>query len=226
MAIEAGAQVRGVVLADGRRLPAQAVAIASDPHVARELLGPVLPRAAEPWPALTPLRVATLDLALRRLPRPRATFALGVDRPLYLSVHSATARLAPEGAALLHVMKYHDPDATSDITADRVADRVSLPDRLELERLLDRVQPGWRYELVDHRFVPRLTVAHSRLDAQSGGYAGRPGVTVPGIAGLALVGDWVGHTGQLADAVLESAAEAARAIIAAGSHAYAVASLA
>ena len=49
--------------------------------------------------ALVPVRAACLDLALSRLPRPDRNFALGLDRPLYLSVHSATAALAPPGAA-------------------------------------------------------------------------------------------------------------------------------
>ena len=42
-------------------------------------------------------RAACLDLALSRLPQPRATFALGIDRPLYLSVHSAYADARPAG---------------------------------------------------------------------------------------------------------------------------------
>jgi hypothetical protein len=49
---------------------------------------------------VTPVRLATLDVGLRSLPRPRTLLALGVDEPVYFSVHSVTARLAPAGGAL------------------------------------------------------------------------------------------------------------------------------
>ena len=61
---------------------------------------------------------ACLDVALSHLPRPDATFALGIDAPLYLSVHSATARLAPAGAALVSTMKYLSPDEPADSARD------------------------------------------------------------------------------------------------------------
>ena len=47
-----------------------------------------------------------------------------------------------------------------------------------------------------------------------GGLAGRPPVEVPGRPGVFVVGDWVGPWGHLADAVLASAADAARAAVA------------
>src|SRR5262249_22188347 len=76
---------------------------------------------------------ACLDVALARLPRPRATFALGIDEPLYFSVHSAVARLAPEGGALIQVARYLGDDSPD-------------PKRIEaqLEGLRDRLHPGWR----------------------------------------------------------------------------------
>ena len=60
-----------------------------------------------------PVRVATLDVALRSLPKPRRTVAFGVDAPLYFSVHSALARLAPDGGAVIHATKYLRPDETA-----------------------------------------------------------------------------------------------------------------
>jgi hypothetical protein len=48
-----------------------------------------------------------LDVVLSSLPDKDTLFAVGVDRPLYYSVHSAYAKLAPpEGGALIHVAKY------------------------------------------------------------------------------------------------------------------------
>ena len=43
------------------------------------------------------VRTACLDVALDRLPRPEARFALGLDQPTYFSVHSGAARLAESG---------------------------------------------------------------------------------------------------------------------------------
>jgi hypothetical protein len=53
-----------------------------------------------------PVCMACLDVALSHLPDKDALFALGVDRPLYFSVHSVYAELAPEGGALIHVAKF------------------------------------------------------------------------------------------------------------------------
>ncbi len=48
--------------------------------------------------------VACLELGLRRPPTRR--FALGIDEPLYFSTHCPPARLAPDGAAVVHLMAY------------------------------------------------------------------------------------------------------------------------
>jgi len=47
-----------------------------------------------------------LDVALSKLPDPKNTFALGIDKPLYYSVHSKWAQLTPKGGALLHAACY------------------------------------------------------------------------------------------------------------------------
>ncbi|MBV9946830.1 MAG: hypothetical protein JOZ69_08290 [Myxococcales bacterium] len=66
---------------------------------------------------LLALHAACLDVGLAEQPRPDRLFALGIDRPTYLSVHSATARPAERGATL-HVMKYLDPCAPDDPAGD------------------------------------------------------------------------------------------------------------
>ena len=82
-------------------------------------------------------------------------------------------------------------------------------DEAELTALLDHLQPGWRDVLVAQRFLPSL-VAHNALPtAAMGGLAGRPGPEIEGTTGIYLVGDWVGPTGMLADAVFASAGGAA-----------------
>jgi phytoene dehydrogenase-like protein len=189
-----------VYLADGEVLSARTVILAVGPRVACALLGlpPDAPLAR--WAAGGRLvRAACLDVALTRLPRPAQRFALGLDAPLYFSVHSAAARLAPEGVAVLHAMRYLGQGQD----APRAVER-------ELEGLLDRVQPGWRAHLLARRFLPGMTVAHALPRADEGGLAGRPDVAVAGLPGVFVAGDWVGGRGMLADAAAASAEEAAR----------------
>lgn len=202
-AIDGDATVRGVRLSDGTLCQAAAVVIAASPADAATLVPGAGGEIMREWAnTSTPIQAACLDVALSRLPQPRATFALGIDQPLYLSVHSAVAKLAPAGGATIHVAKYLDPDVPSDAKSDE----------RQLEGLLDLVQPGWRELVVDRRFLPSMTVYHAMVTAAQGGTAGRPGPAVPGIANLYVVGDWVGPEGLLADASLSSAKQAARLI--------------
>jgi phytoene dehydrogenase-like protein len=191
--VEGGA-ARGVRIAGDRRIAADAVVVAASPAAASALVpkSEELARWAE---QAIPVKAATLDVALSRLPNPRATFGLGVGSPLYLSVHSASAALAPEGGALIHVMEYLTPDRKGD--------------EARLEALLDRMQPGWRDVVVERRFLPSLIASNALVTAAGGGLAGRPGPEVPSIAGLYVAGDWVGAEGLLADASLASAKRAA-----------------
>ena len=189
-----------VQLRDGSSLQAEAVVIAASPDLAADLVvdgrATALGRYATD---AVPARAACLDVALETLPVPRATFALGIDEALYFSVHSARARLAPPGGALVHVARYlgatkaNDPHATE----------------RELEGVLDLVQPGWRTQVVERRFLPAMTVTHGVPTAQDGGLAGRPAPTIAELPGIYLAGDWVGNEGALADASLASARRAA-----------------
>ena len=196
---------RQVRLGDGSSIDADAVVIAAGPDTAAELLDGAAGEAARQWAAASiPVRAACLDVGLTRLPRPRATFALGVDRPLYLSVHSAAAsRLAPEGGAMIHVLKYSGADTGN-----------AKADERELEGLLDLIQPGWREVVVEHRFLPSMLVSNAVPTAKGGGLRGRPDVAVPGADGVYIAGDWVGPEALLADASLASARRAAEAIAA------------
>jgi hypothetical protein len=58
-----------------------------------------------------------------------------------------------------------------------------------------------------------MLVANALPAAASGGTEGRPGPAVPGAEDLYIAGDWVGPHGQLADASLASAKEAATLIL-------------
>jgi len=174
-----------------------ALVLATGPATARSI---VASDALAAWAeSALPLRAACLDVALARLPDPKVAFALGVDRPLYFSLHSGIARLAPEGAALVSTMKYLSPTEPTNAAADEA----------ELEAWLDRLQPGWRDVLVHRRWLPSMVTSNALVRAADGGLAGRPGPAVPDAPGAYVVGDWVGGEGMLLDAALASAARAA-----------------
>jgi phytoene dehydrogenase-like protein len=144
------------------------------------------------FPNLRPIRVACLDLGLGTIPENTANFGLGIDRPLYLSVHSAAAKLAPEGSALIQTAKYLH--AESDPAADRA----------ELEQFADVLVTGWRNRVSMTRFLPSMTVSYAMPTTE-----GRPEVEALADQGVFLAGDWVGHEYMLTDTVVASALRAA-----------------
>jgi phytoene dehydrogenase-like protein len=148
-----------------------------------------------------PIRLVCLDVALSSLPDKDTLFAMGVDHPLYFSVHSAYAKLAPKGGALIHVAKYLG-------TAIQPKPREDQP---ELEAFLDLLQPGWRQVLVKKRPLPNMVVSNALVTAADGGLGGRPN---PRIAeNLYIVGDWVGKEGLVSNAAVASAKHASQQIL-------------
>jgi hypothetical protein len=152
--------------------------------------GPLRARADDARPSL----VAALDVGLRRPWGSAPTFVLGIDAPLYLSVHGPTADLAPDGGSLVSVAKYLPPGSGGS----------AAEDRRELEAMLDLVQPRWRSDATAVRFLHRVVPATDIPTAATGGLAGRPPTAVPGMPGVHVAGDWVGPDGLLADAALAS----------------------
>lgn len=192
--------VRGIQLSD-KSLPEAALIVAAvNPSDLCELLDNNSNSEVEAWKKKSiPVKAACLDVALKSLPDPRTTFALGVDAPLYFSVHSEQAKLAPNGGAMIHAVKYLPSNAAESAPAIEQ----------ELEFFLDLLQPGWRGSLIEKRFLPGMTVANAVVDAQRGGFAGRPHPAVSNISGLFVAGDWVGAEGMLVDASFASAKHAA-----------------
>jgi len=205
-AIEIAEERHIVRLANGASYLAAAVVLAIDPQAASVLVAHGAHKELNGWATQSlPARAACLDVALRRLPEPQHLFALGIDRPLYSAVHSAWAKLAPEGSALVHTQKYLQPDEPAEPETMRQ----------ELEALLDTVQPGWRAEVVGQYFLPQMVPSNALVLARQGGLPGRPGPAVPGIRNLYVAGDWVGTEGQLANACFASARSAACMIMSA-----------
>lgn len=193
--------VRSVRLASGESLGARAVIVAGGPKVAASLAKvPSLEMAAK---QAVPVRAACIDLGVRALPLPKRKLAFRLDEPLYYSVHSAVARLAPEGAAVVHLMKYLREGEPGDKAIG------------ELDAFFARLQPG--AQIAVRRVLPNMVVSNARVDAARGGLPSRPDVRVPEISGLYVAGDWVGPEGLLSDASLASAERAAEAILAVAS---------
>jgi len=193
---------------EGALIPAETVLLAVDPVTAADLAGD----AGNDWRAARPVTAACLDVALRSLPQPKNTFALGVDAPLYYSVHSAFSQLAPRGGSLIHLAKYRKEQQGTDEELEGSRPRrtsAAVEDEQQLEALLDRMQPGWREVLVHRRFLPAMTVTNALVTPT----APRPS-PITGVRGLYIAGDWVGDEGMLSDAALSSARAAAKAILA------------
>ncbi len=187
-----------VALADGARLEADATLLALGPREAA-MLAPMAGCLLEEAREAIPVRANTLDLALNAMPEAAQDFALGIDQPVYLSVHSKSAKLAPEGAAVVHVAKY--------LPAGEAPGRDAIA---ELEGIADLVMPGWRALEVRRQELRGMVVANAfvRWDRR------RPQVALADAPGLFIAGDWVGEEGMIADAAAASAVKAARGAMA------------
>jgi hypothetical protein len=184
-ALERGAEGWELAL-DGEAHRADVVVLAAGgPGAAAKLLGERAPAA--PGPAA---ELSVLDLGLRRLPHRSRRFALGVDKPTYLSRHSPPEH---RDGVLLSLASY------------------AREPRAALEELADEVQPGWREEAMLERFLPRMVAVSAIATPAAGGLSGRPGVDRGD--GLYLAGDWIGDEGWLVDAALASGAAAAAAAV-------------
>ncbi|XEC94874.1 phytoene desaturase family protein [Paenibacillus tarimensis] len=194
-------ETSGVRLGDGHNLQASNILIAAGPDTAARLVPDS--QALRRWSEQAiPCTSACLDITLRKLPDPRRTFVLGLDEPLYYSVHSGLAKLSADGTIVLHVMKYHQSRHPEDAKQNEAA----------LERLMDLLQPGWRHVLAARRYLPSMLTTngmHTTLHAQ----LGRPTANVPDVRGLFIAGDWVGNKGMLIDASVSSAKAAVRKIL-------------
>jgi phytoene dehydrogenase-like protein len=192
-----------VLLDNKTKVSAKIVVIAAGPNDAYSLFDDnerpdVLSKAAK---EAKPIRLVCLDVALSSLPDKDTLFALGVDRPLYFSVHSAYAKLAPNDGALIHVAKYLG-------TSIEPKPREDQP---ELEEFLDLLQPGWRQVLVKKRPLPNMVVSNALVTAADGGLGGRPDTKIAD--NLYIVGDWVGKEGIVSNASVASAKRASQQIL-------------
>ncbi len=203
VSVEFDDAVKGITLSDGSKIEASVVILATPPLVASNLLGNKIPQIEKFANSAIPVKSASLDVALSSLPIPENHFALGIDSPLYFSVHSLFGELAPKGAALIHIAKYLSHSNQQN------------PKEIEseLEETLDLMQPNWKKHLVKKRFLPSMTTANAVLTASQNGFEGRPSPKIDKVKNLYVAGDWVGQEGWLSDASLASAKQVAELVI-------------
>jgi phytoene dehydrogenase-like protein len=176
--------------------------LALTPSAVLKLLGDLCPKdLTTTINRLTTVRASCLDVCLSSLPNNSIHFALGVDQPIYFSVHSINSQLAPSGGALLHVAKYLAPE--EDVSRDMEE---------MLSKVLDRLQPGWRDFLVFKRFLGQIPVTYRLPTYQDESAGAFPKAKVPGLERIYLAGDWVGTGHLLSDCSMASAKEAAHEI--------------
>ena len=203
--LHAGARVEQVivegrrsrlVMADGTTHEADATILALGPNEASALAPHIASLQVEAREAM-PVKANALDLALKRLPDGAQEFAIGIDGPFYVSLHSGSAKLAPEGGAVVHVAKYLPTGTGPEPNAIE-----------ELESVADLVMTGWRTLEVKRQELRGMVVANGlpRWDRA------RPGVVVADAPGVFIAGDWVGDEGMIADTAAASAMKAAEAV--------------
>ena len=151
-----------------------------------------------------PITVACLDLCLRRLPVPSHNLVLGIDQPVFFTNQTKpTPSLTEDGSLVIHLIKYNDASGAGASDPKR--------DEAFLEQTMDRIQPGWRNEIVVRQFLPNMTVVGDFV--HTGRIDKTPGPVVPEIRGLYVAGDWASHSEALVDAAAASGRRAAQRVL-------------
>lgn len=180
--------VTGAPVADLPDAPAVIVAT-GDPASTARILG-------RPAPDAVRADAAVLDLGLAR--RPARRVVLGLDQPIYLSDHGFPEGMTPADRSSVSLAQYLAPG--------------DEPAR-DLLRVFAAHAGIGAADVIDERYLHRMTVVSSIATAEAGGLRGRSPGTFDGLPGVFAAGDWVGQRGHLLDAVASSAHEAALAAV-------------
>ncbi|MDR9856351.1 FAD-dependent oxidoreductase [Paenibacillus sp. VCA1] len=193
-------KVNHVLCDNGMKIEARSIIIAAPLEEAYRLVPRAESTALHTWKEQAiPVTAACLDVALRRLPKPKQQFVYGIDQTVFLSNQSRAAYLSEDGSQVISLLKYQGEETNA------------RQDLLELEQTLDLVQPGWRNELVAKQYLPKITVFHDFMHIKR---KENPGPAVPEIEGLYVAGDWASHGELLVDAATASAKRAVQHILA------------
>jgi phytoene dehydrogenase-like protein len=189
-----------LVLSNGTEVFGKYVISTTGPHELGEMIGKNNTLENSFLSPITPIRGATLDVALTKLTNPKRLFAMGISEPLYYSVHSTYAQLSNDAKnTVLHVFKYLHPD--DPIDGKKV--------KTELEQFLEKLQPGWQKHVITSRFLPQITV-NQRLPQI--GDEQRLMYETP-LPGLYVAGDWACPDAILADGAVCSGKKVAEKIM-------------
>ncbi|TDF94869.1 FAD-dependent oxidoreductase [Paenibacillus piri] len=191
--------VQQVLCEDGTKVPAKNIILTTSPAIAHQLVPHAEATALHTWKKQAiEITAACLDVALRRLPKPKQQFVYGIDQTVFLSNQSRAAYLSEDGAQVVSVIKYQgkETDPEKDLQA--------------LEQTLDLVQPGWQDELVAKQYLPKITVCYDFMHTKR---QENPGPAVPEIKGLYVAGEWASHGELLVDAATASAKRAIQHIL-------------
>ncbi|RIX50080.1 FAD-dependent oxidoreductase [Paenibacillus nanensis] len=189
-----GGIVRQVLCEDGAQIDTHYVILATAPSIAHKLVPFAEKTALHTWKEQAiEVTAACLDVALKRLSKPKQQFAYGIDQTVFLTNQSRAAHLSDDGAQVISLIKYQGKDTDPD------------KDLQELEGVLDLMQPGWREELTVKQYLPKITVCHDFMHMKR---LENPGPAVPEIQGLYVAGEWASHGEVLADAATASAKRA------------------
>lgn len=189
-----GGIVRQVLCEDGTKIDTHHVILATSPAIATQLVPSAEETALRTWKEQAiEVTAACLDVALKRLSKPKQQFAYGIDQTVLFSNYSRAAYLSDDGAQVISLIKYQgkEPDADKDLQ--------------ELEGVLDLMQPGWREELITKQYLPKMTVCHDFMHIKRHEH---PGPAVAEIQGLYVAGEWASHGEVLVDAATASAKRA------------------
>jgi phytoene dehydrogenase-like protein len=195
--------VKHAICEDGTKVEADHIIIAAPPAVAHQLVPHAEATALHAWKEQAiEITAACLDVALRRLPKPKHQLIYGIDQTVFFTNQSRAAYLSDDGSQVISLIKYQGKEADA------------KKDLQELEQTLDLVQPGWRDELVEKQYLPRITVCHDFMHLKR---QENPGPAVPEISGLYVAGEWASHGELLVDAATASAKRAVQQILTQGS---------
>lgn len=172
------------------------------PHELSQMLGgKATLTQIDAFSKMTPVKGATMDVALTQLPKPKQLFAMGITNPLYFSVHSNYARLSEDSkSTVLHVFKYYKPDEQMNGTTVKN----------ELEQFLEKMQPGWKNYVITSRFIPQITVNQRLPQVGDEQMLSRLKTEIPG---LYLAGDWASLDSILSEGAVSSGKQVAEEII-------------
>ncbi|MFC0331239.1 phytoene desaturase family protein [Paenibacillus sepulcri] len=191
--------VQHVHCEDGTPIEAKNIIVTTPPAVTHQLVPDAEATALHTWKEQAiEITAACLDVALRRLPKPKQQFVYGIDQTVFLSNQSRAAYLSEDGAQVISMIKYQGQETCPE------------KDLQELEQALELIQPGWRDELIVRQYLPKITVCHDFMHMKR---QENPGPAVQEIKGLYVAGEWASHGELLVDAATASAKRAVQHIL-------------